>query len=690
MYVLQQGGATLVPAGMLANGQPLYTVAGPNGSTTTTKSLAGISLPTGSGNQFMATTAAGLSQGPILQTVQGQQRYVQMGGPNELQVLRLPAHNQSQVIQGVVQPGRQLASLQAGRTLVPVQMASNAVQQTVRPTGGIPSKAAILHPAINGAMYTQQSVMPVGVRPPVARMPRMGTVQTYNPSTGTLVQPPTAASVGNGPAIQQPVAIHGQIPLGMSAGGVPVHVANARPRTDLGGRVVQATTGATGMQQAQLVAQLGGRTVAMQQGRPLLVNSNGTPVNVVRLAQNNVPNGSVPLMDHALVARLLETQAQQPRNTVLAVPVANTHNILQQQQQQQRQMISLDNAMLKLNHYQALPMGSGQMQLAQDQGVKRPVSVPAMLPCRASHDSFLLDAGFMGRPGDGFHQVSLSTDNSSLSSINSSDGPPSAGISLTRGISCPTNPTATFPSMVDAVQQGRVVQGAGVGGGAPYDSTPNGEDVHSILASIGVELARYGIPVDVAADAGWLGVLGPQDLVVLQEAYLEEEARMLVEAQQQLKSAPGPTSNEDGRSNPSPAASVVSSQAGQAGGLTQEQLLQGTGAMVPAGGMGFTFGMLASEQGAVNGRNRPEQDRLGRVASLDVSMLTGGAQAEVKLRNMSQASSDGASIDRSSSNAANHTPMHAGNSNAAGMHTTSHNGSLADRFTNLDLGCGFF
>ncbi len=45
------------------------------------------------------------------------------------------------------------------------------------------------------------------------------------------------------------------------------------------------------------------------------------------------------------------------------------------------------------------------------------------------------------------------------------------------------------------------------------------EDLRAILYSIGFELARHGIDVQTAVDAGLLGVLNPSDVAVLQEAY---------------------------------------------------------------------------------------------------------------------------------------------------------------------------
>lgn len=56
------------------------------------------------------------------------------------------------------------------------------------------------------------------------------------------------------------------------------------------------------------------------------------------------------------------------------------------------------------------------------------------------------------------------------------------------------------------------------------------DDLRAILLSIGVELARHSIDVKTAVEAGWLGVLSPTDVAVLQEAYVAEERRLANEA----------------------------------------------------------------------------------------------------------------------------------------------------------------
>uniref|UniRef100_A0A7S0RJI8 Uncharacterized protein n=1 Tax=Chlamydomonas leiostraca TaxID=1034604 RepID=A0A7S0RJI8_9CHLO len=688
MYVVQQGGATLVPAGMLQNGQQVYTLADGGSMGAAGKHLASIALAGGNGAQYLATPGNGLPQtlgNPQgLQGLPGQQpRYVQLNQPGEMQLVRVPAQNQGQVIQGVVQPGRQFAQVSAGRTLIPVQLQPNGTLQAVRPAGVVPQTTTVLRPAANGTLYAQANAMPGAIRPLVARIPRLGTVQTYNPSTGTLVQPPSSngATVAT---IQQPVAIRAQTPLGMAAGNVaqPVAVRVGGPRPDVGGRILQATSGSAGLQQhllmqQQQLVQVGGRTVAVQQasqGRPVLLNSNGTQMvgNLVRLAQGNGGNGGVSLVDQSLVARLMEAQAQQPRNTVLKVPVAAAQSIMQQQQ---TNINHIDMSMLGVSNQQQL--NGAKLQFTQErQQVMRPLSTPSA----TLQDGYLMDNGLVGRSSE-LNQISLSADlfPNTMSSTDSISGMP-----LARGISAPITNSSLMGSMDDIMQQNQ----RALASGDMANVRAGSEDIQTILSSIGVELARHGIPVDIAANAGWLGVLGPRDVALLQEAYAEEEARLAGEGTLNSTLSIGAASNggagpgnDEGHSNGSPATSVMSSQArAMVGGLTPEQLLQlqGTAAMGPAGGLGFPYSLLGSDAGAGS-----EQDP-GTMASLDAAMWGKTAPAsQGEVNNGSKGS--GGSADGTSG-----APQDGANNGTSNQDGAVPGNGLADRFANLNLGCGFF
>eukprot|EP00983_Pelagomonas_calceolata_P091897 1157602-Pelagomonas_calceolata.AAC.1 len=107
-----------------------------------------------------------------------------------------------------------------------------------------------------------------------------------------------------------------------------------------------------------------------------------------------------------------------------------------------------------------------------------------------------------------------------------------------------------------------------------HEEVANGgkDDLHSILSSIGVELARHGISVETAVGAGWLGVLSPADVKLLREAYLGEGRRL-----QLLHSLPA---NGAGGETPSDATAV----SGEAMPSASSPLQPEGGGTLPEGG----------------------------------------------------------------------------------------------------------
>lgn len=117
---------------------------------------------------------------------------------------------------------------------------------------------------------------------------------------------------------------------------------------------------------------------------------------------------------------------------------------------------------------------------------------------------------------------------------------PTLNAASTFGTRLPTNPEMASSGAWQMLLAGLAtnLSDLGLGGsGAGPDSTPlrrssNGsgaaedEDLGLLLRGIGTDLARHGISVAVALEAGWLGHLSPASTILLEQAHAAETERL--------------------------------------------------------------------------------------------------------------------------------------------------------------------
>lgn len=328
-----------------------------------------------------------------------------------------------------------------------------------------------------------------GMVRPALRVPKMGTVSTYNPATGMRTRP-------------YPVNVNG------GTGAVNGSQSN----------VAQLSASTTSL--ANAVASAAANRVALPQSSQLLQQLTNAGIAPQRLVN------------------LQALQAAQRQNNL------NTTTFSQSQLAALGKALSRDNsgqlAALQQSILNGLLGGNGTLKGASNVGVdsgdasRSTDSQAALLNARsqqqqqqqneqqtlqAAHSAALktlaADQHAKSAGGNGFISRQSTLKSNGLAEMGAASTLLSNTENLVSGDTMPVTPEASD------------VEGkTGIKGLVQVNNNTNKEDLKMILACIGVELARHGIRVDSALSAGWLGVLSGADVSVLKDAYYEEEKRM--------------------------------------------------------------------------------------------------------------------------------------------------------------------
>eukprot|EP00198_Chlamydomonas_reinhardtii_P000668 XP_001690003.1 predicted protein [Chlamydomonas reinhardtii] len=300
---------------------------------------------------------------------------------------------------------------------------------------------------------------------PAMRIPKLGTVATYNPVTG--VRSATTNGVTPGGAGSAPA-----LPAGLPASLV---------------------------QQMSLLQQQGGLVQTQMLGQP----SGAMAVRPGALQNAGVNGTGGSQRQTTVVVTLARMLSETSRGQAAKIQLAANQQQHQAQQQQHMQMRQMAAAML--GGMQVLSGPGGFLQSATGQNQQQPGGYAN------GGNINIFDSGIAAQKQhvlDGLSVVDLNSIVDQQHQQNGSHGAAEGG------------PDAYAGGLNGGLG------GLGLGMGMAGALGSSREDLKVILVSIGQELARHGISVETAVTSGWLGVLSPMDVAILADAYAEEERRM--------------------------------------------------------------------------------------------------------------------------------------------------------------------